>query len=151
MRKQYAMVFLLILAFGVVSTMAFQLTTTDDQIPEAYAISDDGTEASVSSIKVRPSMGGDRMIIKLGLADMTSGNSYAIGIELTDTAGDYGYYNATGMLTAPYPNGYKEYLVGYYETTYTATAANESITIYFQKTNIWIDINGMMVQLSDIV
>ena len=151
MRKQYAMAILLILAFGVVSTMAFQLTITDDQIPEAYAISDEGTDASVSSIKVRPSMGGDRVIIKLGLADMTNGNSYAMGIELTDAAGGYGYYNATGMLTAPAPNGFEEYLVGYYETTYTATAATGSITIYFAKPNIWIDIDGMMVQLSDIV
>ena len=151
MRKQYAMAFLLILAFGVVSTMAFQLTNTDDQIPEAYAISDDGTDASITSIKVRPSMAGDRMIIKLSLADMTIGNSYAIGIELTDTAGNYGYYNATGMLTAPTPNGFEEYLVGYYETTYTATAATGSIAIYLQKVNLWIDIDGMMVQLSDVV
>ena len=151
MRKQYAMAVLLILAFGVVSTMAFQLTNTTDQIPEAYSISDDGTDASISSIKVRPSKGGDRVIITLGLANMTASNSYAIGVELLDTAGPDGYYNATGMTSNLSLNGNEDYDVGYYETTYAASAATATVIIYLDNTNIWIDIDGMMVTISDVV
>ena len=55
MKKQYAIVLLLVLGFGIVTTMAFELNTPDAAIPDAYAVNADETAASVSSVKIRPS------------------------------------------------------------------------------------------------
>lgn len=150
MKKQYALVLLLVLGFGIVTTMAFELNTPDATIPDAYAVSADETDASVSSVKIRPSKGGDRMIITLGLADMTASSSYAIGVELSDTAGTDGYYDLSSP-TGVYPsaNGNQNYTMGYYETTYTASGTTATLQIKLDKASIWVEVDGIMITIAD--
>ena len=150
MKKQYVMIVLLLMGFGIVSTMAFQLNTPAVEAPEAYSIVDSGTAATVSSVKIRPSKGGDRMIITLGLSNMTISNDYAVAVELLDDAGTDGYYDLTSPdAVSPAANGYEEYENGYYETTYTAVAGTGTLVIKLDKTNIWIDVDGIMIMVSD--
>lgn len=150
MKKQYALVLLLVLGFGIVTTMAFELNTPDAAIPDAYAVSADETEASVSSVKIRPSKGGDRMIITLGLADMTASSSYAIGVELSDTAGTDGYYDLSSPTSvSPSANGDEVYAEGYYETTYTATGTTGTLQIKLDKASIWVEVDGIMITIAD--
>jgi len=150
MKKQYALVLLLVLGFGIVTTMAFELNTPDAAIPDAYAVNADETAASVSSVKIRPSKGGDRMIITLGLADMTASSNYVIGVELSDTAGTDGYYDLSSPAGVyPSANGNQNYTMGYYETTYTASMATGNLQIKLDKASIWVEVDGIMITIAD--
>jgi len=150
MKKQYVMVLLLVIAFGVVTTMAFELNSPASQIPDAYAVTADETDATVTSVKIRPSKGGNRVIITLGLGTMTSGLDYAIGVELLDTAGTDGYYDlSTPTAVYPVANGGEQYELGYYETTYSATGTTGTIQIMLDKTSIWVEIDGVMITIAD--
>jgi len=154
MKKQYILAALLLIGFGVVYTQAFQLYSIDAAAPDAYAVNTDGTKASVSSVKMRPSKSGDRMIITIRLTDLSAPGSYLIGVELTDTTGTDGYYDLShpdGV--SPSPNGNEMYLIGYYETTYnhpmTSPSNSAVIDIYLDKSHIWLDVDGIMVTLAD--
>ena len=57
MKKQYVMAMLLLIGLGIVSTMAFELTATGAEIPEAYSITTDGTDAILDSINKHTSKG----------------------------------------------------------------------------------------------
>lgn len=150
MKKQYIMVMLLLIGFGIVSTLAFELYSTSAEIPEAYIVSTDGTEAAVESIKIRPSKEGDRMIITLSLSGMKKHDSYNVGVELTDTDGADGYYDLTNPIAvSPAANGGEEYSAGYYETTYKADDDTAVIIIKLDKSSIWCDVDGMMITLAD--
>jgi len=150
MKKQYILAALLLIGFGVVYTMAFELNDLDVETPEAYSVSDSGTAATVSSVKIRPSKGGDRMIITLGLTNMTASDNYAIGIELTDTAGTDGYYDLSSPdAVNPAANGNEDYSAGYYETTYSASGATGTLVIKLDKSSIWVDVDGIMILVSD--
>ena len=150
MRKQYIMVLLLVMAFGVVTTMAFQLTTPTSYIPDAYSVISDETDATVTSVKIRPSSGGDRVLITLGLGGMVSGQNYAIGVELSDAAGTNGYYDLTSpTLVNPAANGNEVYIQGYYETTYTASGDTANLQIMLEKASIWVEIDGVLITIAD--
>jgi hypothetical protein len=141
---------LLLIGFSVVYTMAFELNSPTVEAPEAYAVSDSGTAATVDSVKIRPSKGGDRMIITLGLSNMTAASDYAIGIELTDDAGTDGYYDLSSpTAVSPAANGNEDYAAGYYETTYSATGATGTLIIKLDKASIWVDVDGIMILVSD--
>jgi len=143
------LVALLILAFGVVTTMAFQLSTPTSNIPDAYAIDASQTSATVSSVKIRPSRSGDRMIIKLTLSSLNDGEDYAIGVELMDTTGTDGYYDLSGARVSPDANGNEDYSNGYYETTYTASGTSGTVTIKLDKPSIWADVDDIMITIAD--
>jgi len=150
MKKQYIMTVLLLIGFGIVTTMAFELNTPAVEAPEAYSIVDSGTAAIVSSVRIRPSKGGDRIVITLGLTNMTATNNYAVAVELNDEAGTDGYYDLSSPdAVSPAANGFEEYTNGYYETTYTAVAGTGTLVIKLDKTNIWIDVDGLMIMVSD--
>lgn len=146
MKKQYVLALLLVLAFGVVTTMAFELTTPETSIPDAYLVDASTTTASITSVKIRPSKGGDRMIITLGLGDMTDTESYIIGVELMDGTS---YYDLSGATVDPDANGNEDYTNGYYETTYTASGTTGNLNIKLDKDNIWINVDGVMITLAD--
>mgnify|MGYP006293344079 CR=1 FL=1 len=146
MKKQYALALLLILAFGVVTTMAFELTTPETSIPDAYMVDSSTTSAKIDSVMVRPSKGGDRIMITLGLDNMTDTESYRIGVELMD--GD-NYYDLSGVTVDPAANGNEDYTNGYYETTYTATGTTGNLNIKLDKANIWLNVDGVMITLAD--
>lgn len=147
MKKQYAFALLLVLGFGIVTTMAFELYTPDTSIPDAYAVNADGTDAEISSIRIRPSKGGDRLMIKFQLGNLNNGNDYNIGVELTDGSDYYDFSSPDSV--SPSENTNIDYANGYYETTYTATGASDSITIKLEKDGIWGAIDGVMITISD--
>jgi predicted outer membrane lipoprotein len=147
MKKQYALALLLILAFGVVTTMAFELTTPETSIPDAYMVDSSTTGAKIDSVMVRPSKGGDRMMVTLGLNNMTSGNSYRIGVELMDGTSYYDLSDATVDPEAN--NSTSDYENGYYETSYTASGTTENLRINLDKDNIWLNVDGVMITLAD--
>ena len=150
MKKQYTFALLLVLGFGIVTTMAFELNTPDTSIPDAYAVNADGTDAEISSIKIRPSKGGDRLMIKFQLGSLTDENDYNIGVELSDNEGTDGYYDFSSPdSVSPSANTNIDYANGYYETTHTATGASDSITIKLEKDGIWGAIDGVMITISD--
>ncbi len=146
MKKQYVLVLLLVLAFGVVTTMAFELTTPDTSIPDAYLVDASTTAASITSVMIRPSKGGDRMMITLGLGDMTNGDDYRIGVELMN---EPSYYDLSGATVDPGVNGNEDYTNGYYETTYTASGTTGNLKIKLDKTGIWLGVDGVMITLAD--
>lgn len=147
MKKQYTFALLLVLGFGIVTTMAFELNTPDTSIPDAYAVNADGTDAEISSIKIRPSKGGDRLMIKFQLGSLTDENDYNIGVELTDGS-DY-YDLSSPDSVSPSANTNIDYANGYYETTYTASDTSDSITIKLEKDGIWGAIDGVMITIAD--
>jgi len=150
--KKYVLVALLILAFGVVSTMAFQLSSTTSEIPNAYAVDASSTNAQVDSVKIRPSKSGDRMIIKITLSSLTENHKYNIGVELLDTTGTDGYYDlsGSGVTITPEANGNSTLASGYYETTYTANSdATQTVTIKMDNSDIWQDVDDIMITIAD--
>jgi len=150
MKKQYALVLLLVLGFGIVTTMAFELNSPETSIPDAYAVSADETSATVSSVRIRPSKGGDRMVIRFSLGSLTNGEDYNIGVELTDNEGTDGYYDLSSPdSVSPAVNGNEVYTEGYYETTYTASGTTGSITIRLDKDGIWNAVDGIMITIAD--
>ena len=90
------------------------------------------------------------MIITLGLADMTASSSYAIGVELSDTAGTDGYYDLSSPTSvSPSANGNEVYAEGYYETTYTASGTTGTLQIKLDKQSIWVEVDGIMITIAD--
>jgi len=145
--KKYVLVALLILAFGVVSTMAFTLNPTTSKIPDAYAVSTSDTSAQVDSVKIRPSKSGDMMIIKITLSSLTDSQDYDIGVELLDSSDNY--YDLSTASVDPTENSNSDLANGYYETTYSATGDTGTVTIKLTKNSIWQDVDDIMITIAD--
>ncbi len=145
MKKQYILAALLLIGFGVVYTQAFQLSSLDAEAPDAYTVTATSTDATVDAVKIRPSKSGDRMLVKLTISGI-DGNDYVIGIELEDGTG---YYVATGATIDPSTNSNSDLANGYLEFDHELSGATEQITITIDKTNIWQDVDGLMITLAD--
>ncbi|MBD3172676.1 hypothetical protein GF326_09405 [Candidatus Bathyarchaeota archaeon] len=126
--------------------MAFELTTPETNIPDAYLVDASTTTASITSVRIRPSKGGDRMRIRLSLGEMTDGESYIIGVELMDGTS---YYDLSGATVDPDANDNEDYTNGYYETTYAASGTTGNLNINLDKTSIWLGVDGVMITLAD--
>jgi len=67
MRKQYVYIAFLFIILGVANTLAFELNTTDSNIPDGHSLQTMETDATINSIKIRPSKNGDKAIIRFQL------------------------------------------------------------------------------------
>lgn len=146
MKKHYILVALLLIGFGVVYTQAFQLSSIDAPAPDAYTVTTTSTSATVDAIRIRPSKGGDRMVIKLTVSG-TATEVYAIGVELETSTGFYDLSSATISKT---PNSNADLANGYLEFDHTSSGASELLTITIDNTSIWQDVDGIMVTLADV-
>jgi len=151
MKKQYVMAMLLLIGFGIVSTMAFELNATEAEVPEAYTVTTDGTNAELESLQIRPSKGGDRMIIKLQLSGPHGPHSdYFIGVELEDEEETNGLYDASGADVDPSENSNTVLADGYIEFDYHKTHhCIDTLIIKIDKDDIWSDVDGIMITIAD--
>ena len=145
MKKQYILAALLLIGFGVVYTQAFQLSNLDAAAPDAYTVTATSTSATVDAVKIRPSKGGDRMVVKLTVSGIDQ-DPYVIGIELEDGTG---FYNASSSTIDPSENSNSDLDNGYIEIDHTLSGATETITVTIDKANIWVDVEGIMITLAD--
>ena len=147
MKRKYVLAALLLAGLGIVSTVAFQLTASSAEAPEAYTISTTGTDATITAIKIRPSKGGDRLILKFTLGG-TDSNSYDIGIEFEDAEGTDGLMDLTGATINPAPT-VREDSSGYIEYTHELSGSSVDYNIKIDLTDVYSDVDGLMILVSD--
>jgi len=151
MKRKYVLAALLLAGLGIVSTVAFQLTASSAEAPEAYTISTTGTDATITAIKIRPSKGGDRLILKFTL-DGPDG-SYDIGIEFEDSDDDdedgddlKDLSGATINLT---PDDATEASSGYIEYTKVLSGSSVNYNIKIDLADVYSEVDGLMILVSD--
>ena len=77
MKKQYIIAALLLLGFGVISTMAFTIETpTAQKLPKVYDFDTSQTSATITKVRVTPFLNKDAIRIKVDLATLTDDNYY---------------------------------------------------------------------------
>lgn len=152
MKRKYILAALLLAGLGIVSTVAFQLTASSAEAPEAYTVSTTGTDATITDIKIRPSKGGDRLILKFTLSG-TDTNSYDIGLEFEDSDDDDGDSDGLKDLSLatidPAPDDATEASSGYIEYTEVLSGSSVNYNIKMDLTDIYSDVDGLMILVSD--
>ena len=150
MKSQYILAVFLLIGFGVVTSMAFELNTPAVEIPEAYALDTSSTDATLSNVKIRPSKQGNAIIVKVDLAGI-DGNNYVIGIEFESEAG--GFYDLSGVTiitpTGVYETGNSILFGGYLEGRYMLSGSSETLTLRVEKSEIWAEVDSIMITLAD--
>ncbi|MBN2334075.1 hypothetical protein JXL21_00850 [Candidatus Bathyarchaeota archaeon] len=152
MKSKYILAVLVMLGLGIMTTMAFQLNETTAEAPEAYTISTEGTDATITNVKIRPSKGGDRLILKYTLSG-TSGNSYDIGLEFEDSDNDDGdgdgLKDLSGASIDPTPDDATQASSGYIEYSETLSGASASFTVTIDLVDVYSEVDGLMILVSD--
>lgn len=149
MKKQYVIAMLLLIGFGVVSTMAFTLDANLNVGTKVYDIQETGSEATITKVKVRPFKDLDSMRIKVTITPpATAAYNMTVTTDVdftgcTITDSETSYLAADSDLA----NGYLVFNnIGTAVTSVTVT-----ITGYTpDPENLWEDMTSLILSVSDI-
>ena len=151
MKKQYVMAMLLLIGFGIVSTMAFTLNTPATQeLPKVYSFaSGTQTTGEVSSVRITPFLSADGIRFKVGI---TKGDATKLtfdlddGTDLLDLSSGYTFefkdgndqttYTSTGIVSTGSVDGHIEVPL---------TASDATIYFKIEGTDVYSDIEGLII------
>ena len=151
MKNQYIMAALLLIGFGIISTMAFSINTNLTLGTNVYDVQSTGSTGDITKVKVVPYITLNGTKIKLTITPPTSGN-YNITLS-TDV--DLTGCSITDSQTT-YDAGDSELASGYvvfYNIGNAVTSLDITITGYNKgpASNLWADMNSLVFTMTDLV
>ncbi len=150
MKKQYIMAALLLIGFGIVSTMAFSVNSDLTLGTTVYDVQDTGSTGTISKAKVVPYKTLDGMKIRLTTTSPTSGNyniTITTDVDLTGCTisdSESSYIGGESDLA----NGY----LVFYNIGNAVNVLNITITGYTPNpTSLWEDMTSLVFTMTDLV
>jgi hypothetical protein len=149
MKKQYIMAALLLIGFGIISTMAFTINTDLSLGTTVYDVQDSGSTGTISKAKVVPYQTLDGMKIRLTTTSPTSGNyniTITTDVDLTGctiTDSESSYISDESDLA----NGY----LVFYNIDNSVNRFNVTITGYTPNPDsLWKDMTSLVFTMTDL-
>ncbi len=152
MNKKYIIAGIIVILGLVVNTFAFELNSLDTSAPDAYTLDIEQVDVEVDSVKIRPSNGGDTLIVKISMSQLVDDTDYSVALELSDASEDLlNLIGATTVVTstgAGTQEGTHSLSEGYIEGLFTSQGTSDIITFRVNLEDIYTDTEGILIIIS---
>ena len=152
MNRKFITAGIVVILALVVNTLAFELNTLETAAPDAYTLSVEQVDVDVDSVKIRPSNGGDTMIVKISMSQLVDATDYSVALELTDASDEFiDLISSTTGITSTGTGtqaGNDNLAEGYIEGLFTSQGISDTITFRINQAEIYTETEGILIMIS---